>query len=129
LINEYEYATPDKKQEAMMKKCESEIATKASLNTWFDPIDPLGRLSATKICETQYNIIDKQSRVSTSTGGVPSLSACVTTSYLTSVKVYCRQFEESDYEDCVNVEAQSAPNQWATKFVIEHPGFLTFDQS
>ena len=61
LINEYELAAPDQKQAAVMKKCDTEISTQALLNTWFDPIDPLGRLSATKICETQFNIINAQS--------------------------------------------------------------------
>ena len=98
----------------MRKKCEAEVGL---LNPWFDPIDPLGRLSATEICETQFNIIDTSA----------SFAASVTTSYLTSVKVYCREFEESDYEDCVNVEAEAHPNQWATQFVLNHPGFLPLD--
>jgi len=101
LLDVYQNAAPEDKKQAVKTKCEKIVGARGLLNTWFDPIDPLGRLSATEICETQFNIILKH----VSPVGVPSLAACVTTSYLTSVKIYCRQYEESDYEDCVNVEA------------------------
>ena len=61
LIRKYEQARPEERNQKLKESCSSQLSTNRLLNTWFDPIDPLGRLTADKICDTQYNIIENQS--------------------------------------------------------------------
>lgn len=103
LIKSFEVGGVTGRQTRVLAECSKQIAKNKLLNTWFDPIDPLGKIKTSVICQTQFNIINKVH--DSATNGSISLSQCITTSYLTSIKVYTRQFEADDYDECTNTDA------------------------
>jgi hypothetical protein len=95
-----------------------------TLNTWFDPIDPLSSITQQEICDLHFKLFqslkDKQRA---------SISEFVSFSYLASLDLFLNAYEQEDYENCVNMDVVTDPNQWATTFTTAHPAFHVWDNA
>lgn len=102
--------------------CFALLSDTETLNTWFDPIDPLSSITQHEICDLHFKLFeslrDKQRT---------SISEFVSFSYLASLDLFLNAHQQEDYENCVNMEVVEDPNSWATTFTTEHPAFKIWD--
>ena len=104
--------------------CFKQLAEQPTLNTWFDPIDPLSSITQKEICDLHFKLFsslrDKQRT---------SLAEFVSFSYLASLDLFLNAHEQEDFENCVNQEVVAHPNQWVTDFTTSHPAFKNWDST
>lgn len=81
----------------------------ATLNTWFDPIDPLPAITAKEICGLHQRLF-KQLHDKERT----SMSEYTSFSYLASLDLYANANQQEDYENCINLDVVEKPNEWTT---------------
>ena len=102
--------------------CFKQFVEQPTLNTWFDPIDPLSSITQKEICDLHYKLFkslrDKQRT---------SLAEFVSFSYLASIDLFLNAHEQEDYENCVNKEVVLRPNQWVADFTMSHPAFKNWE--
>lgn len=93
-------------------------------NAWYDPIDPQASITQQEICDLHFDLFqelrDKQRT---------SLSEYVSFSYLASLDLYINANMQEDYENCVNMDWVTKPNEEVTKFVTNNKVFLVWDQA
>lgn len=98
--------------------CFKQLAEQPTLNTWFDPIDPLSSITQKEICDLHYKLFkslrDKQRT---------SLAEFVSFSYLASLDLFLNAHQQEDYENCVNKEVVARPSVWVADFTMSHPAF------
>jgi len=114
------YNVEDK--DAFTKACIDKLSATPTLNTWFDPIDPLSSITSQEICDLNYKLFTTLKEKQRT-----SLSEFVSFSYLASLDLFLNAQMQEDYENCVNLDVIADPNQWITNFITEHPSFKIWD--
>ena len=102
--------------------CFKALAEQPTLNTWFDPIDPLSSITQKEICDLHHKLFTSL-RAKQRT----SLAEYVSFSYLASLDLFLNAHEQEDYENCVNQELIKQPNQWITDYTTQHSAFKNWE--
>ena len=82
---------------AFEEACFAQLALQPTLNTWFDPIDPLSSITQKEICDLHYKLFSSL-RAKQRT----SLSEYTSFSYLASLDLFLNAHQQEDFENCVN---------------------------
>ena len=83
--------------EAFEEACFAQLALQPTLNTWFDPIDPLSSITQKEICDLHYKLF-----ASLRAKQRTSLSEYTSFSYLASLDLFLNAHQQEDFENCVN---------------------------
>ena len=98
--------------------CTTHLAGHSKLNTWFDPIDPLSSITQREICDLHFKLFASLKEKQRS-----SLAEYVSFSYLASIDLFLNAQAQEDYENCVNMEVITKPNEWVTQFTGGHAAY------
>lgn len=102
--------------------CFAQLAEHPSLNSWFDPIDPLSSITQKEICDLNFKLF-KSLREKQRT----SLAEFVSFSYLASLNLFLNAHQQEDFENCINSELVSHASSWVTDFATNHPAFKNWE--
>lgn len=92
--------------------CFQQLADTPSLNTWFDPIDPLSSITQKEICDLHFKLFESLRGKQRT-----SLAEYVSFSYIASLDLFLNAHMQEDLENCVNSHVVKHPNQWVSAFV------------
>ena len=105
-------------------ECMLKLTTEKTLNTWYDPIDPMSSIISQEICDLNwklFNTLREKQRT--------SLSEYVSFSYLSSLDLYLNAQMQEDYENCTNSEVVGDASEWATNFIKGGDAFKIWDNA